>query len=265
MVPEPGDGGQIELVVRGVHDVEALADRLHHAVFDPVVDHLDVVAGSGGTAVQVARFGRQGLDRRFEALEDLALATDHRAEPNAQPPDPATDAHVEPFEAVLLDHRGPTLAVMEVRVPRVDDHIPALENSGQLPDHLLGRIPGRDADDHETRAGHRGAQLLEGIGDGDTPSVLRLGGQVVGDLRVPVPGHHLVPALGKPACHPRSHASESRDGNLHRSSVAPRPDLCAGWPHVLGTTAAPEAPASTRSASPIICSRRSNPDLASPR
>src|SRR5437762_874756 len=112
MVPQLGDGGQVKLVVRRVHDVEALADGLHHAVLDPVVDQLYVVARPSRPAVEIARLGREGADCRLEALEDVPLATEHRAEPNAQTPDPAAHPHVEPLEASLLDHGGPALAVV---------------------------------------------------------------------------------------------------------------------------------------------------------
>ena len=59
--------------VRGAaHDVEALGDRLHDAVLDAVVDHLDEVARADRPAVQVAVLGgaadllatRRALDRR---------------------------------------------------------------------------------------------------------------------------------------------------------------------------------------------------------
>src|ERR1700730_11440281 len=42
--PERRDRGEVEVVVAGVHQLEALGIRLHEAVFDAVVDHLHVMA-----------------------------------------------------------------------------------------------------------------------------------------------------------------------------------------------------------------------------
>ena len=52
--PQLGDAREVELVVAGVHDLEAFGVGLHQAVLDAVVDHLHVVAGARSADVQVA-------------------------------------------------------------------------------------------------------------------------------------------------------------------------------------------------------------------
>ena len=46
LVPEVGDGRQVEVPLGGLEELEALGVGLHHAVLDAVVDHLDEVAGA---------------------------------------------------------------------------------------------------------------------------------------------------------------------------------------------------------------------------
>src|ERR1051325_11731715 len=89
------------------HDVEALGDRLHDAVLDPVVDHLDEMASADRAAVQIAVLGgacdllaaRRALDAaatgcerledRIEALHDVLVAADHHAIATPAPGDAA--------------------------------------------------------------------------------------------------------------------------------------------------------------------------------
>jgi hypothetical protein len=47
VVPDPGDAREVELVVARMHDLEAFGIGLHEPVFDPVVDHLHVMACAG--------------------------------------------------------------------------------------------------------------------------------------------------------------------------------------------------------------------------
>jgi len=102
---------------------EPFGERLHHPVLDPVVDHLHVVAGAGRSAVQVATLRGERPHRRLESLEDLALATDHGAEADLQPPDAAADAHVQELEAPGFELSGARLRVVEVAVAGVNEHV----------------------------------------------------------------------------------------------------------------------------------------------
>ena len=55
-----------------VQDVETLGEGRHHAVLDPVVDHLDEVAGAGRPAVQPAQLGRDRVALVDGRADDLA-------------------------------------------------------------------------------------------------------------------------------------------------------------------------------------------------
>ena len=47
--------------------VEALAERLHHAELDPVVDELDEIAGAGRAGMYVSLIGRERAQQRLKA------------------------------------------------------------------------------------------------------------------------------------------------------------------------------------------------------
>ena len=65
MLPDLADFEQVEVVGRLLEDLKTLGVRLHHAVLDAVVDHLDEVAGAVRTAQTVAALRRQ-VDGRLD-------------------------------------------------------------------------------------------------------------------------------------------------------------------------------------------------------
>src|SRR6266487_1616787 len=78
VVPQLGDLAQLELeILRGVQDLVALGVRLEHAVLNPIVDHLDVVTGTGRTDVRVAIWRRQLPKQRLAMLERGGRAPNH--------------------------------------------------------------------------------------------------------------------------------------------------------------------------------------------
>src|SRR3954447_16448322 len=99
--------------VGSVKDVEALRERGHHPVLDPVVNHLHEVPCADGPAVEVAALlcgrlaaasgcsGRRldtGCERgedRLQRREGLFPAADHQAEPAVEAEDAAARAAVE--------------------------------------------------------------------------------------------------------------------------------------------------------------------------
>src|SRR5262249_9374610 len=145
-------------------DVEALGIRLHDAVLDAVVDHLDEMAGPGGPAVQitflrgarhflparrardVAAAGRQRLENRVEALHRLFRATDHHAVPTLDAPAAPRGADITVVQPLALQLARPPHVVLEVAVAAVEDDVARLHVLGQLVDGVLGRSAGRHHD-----------------------------------------------------------------------------------------------------------------------
>ena len=104
--PEVGDPGEVQAVRALVHQREALGDGLHHAVLDPVVDHLHVVAGAVGAHVSVAVLGRERAEEGLEVAEDGLLAAHHEAVADLEPPDAPAGPDVHVVEAERLERLG---------------------------------------------------------------------------------------------------------------------------------------------------------------
>src|SRR5439155_3268649 len=73
-----------------LQDVVSLADDLHVAVFDAVVDHLDVMAGAVfanpiAAGRSVVHFGRDGLEDRFDVRPGRGRTAGHDARTVARP------------------------------------------------------------------------------------------------------------------------------------------------------------------------------------
>src|SRR5262245_42653793 len=151
-----GDGG----VARAAHDVEALGERLHDAVLDPVVDHLDEVAAADRPAVQVAILGGaaqllaprgaldaaaprcEGLEDRIEALDHGGVAPDHQAVASLEAEHATAGPGVDVRDLPGGERLGAPDVVLEERVAAVDHGVPGLEQAGEL---HHGRFGGRSA------------------------------------------------------------------------------------------------------------------------
>ena len=156
-------------------DRKTLSDRGHHAVLNTVVDHLDEVARTVRTAVEVAllrcatrlaawrRLGRT-LARRdrlpncVETLDGLVFAADHQAVATIETPDATRRAAVNEVDALGCQLLGVLNVVAVVRVATVDNRVVVLEDGLQLVDHLL-HDRGRHHDPDVARALHLGHEV----------------------------------------------------------------------------------------------------------
>ena len=141
-----------------LQDVEALGHRLHHAVLDAVVDHLDEMAGAARPGMEVALLdagvaavapagrrdvaaaGRERLEDRVEPPHGRRLAADHQAVAALEPPHPAARADVEVGEAAFGERPGAAHVVLPERVAAVDDRVAGREQTAERLDRPLGRL-----------------------------------------------------------------------------------------------------------------------------
>src|SRR6516225_2906291 len=217
-----------------LHDVEALGDRLHHAVLDAVVDHFDEMAGAAGAGMQVALLGApisslaagggwngpssrgQRSKDRIEPVHHRRFAADHQAVAAFQSPHAARGANVEVVEAMGRELAGTSDIVLPERVAAIDDRVPALELTGELVDRRFRRCARRQHDPNRAR-GIEGADHLGEVGGnaravvGERAARLRIA--VVNDARVALPQettHDIGP-----------HAAEPNHADLHGTLLFP--------------------------------------------
>ena len=178
MLERRGLGVGVARLLTGVgvlKDVQSLADRRHHSVLDPVVDHLHEVARTGGAAVEVALLGRgrvtgepgsplgridaggERSEDRLEPLVGLLRTTDHQAVATLEAEHSPAGATVEVVDPGLAQPGGDLDVIAVIGVAAVDDHIAGVEPLGDRLDRLPGYLPGRDHyPDCPGRGEHRG-------------------------------------------------------------------------------------------------------------
>src|SRR2546427_8280033 len=216
------------LRARVLEDVEPLRVRLHQTVLDPVVDHLDEMAGTRGPAVEVAvlrgfalrlapwraRDGpHPGSERpkdRIEALDNRPVAADHEAVTALEPPDAAARADIDVVYPPLAERPAPAHVVLEVGVAAVDERVAGTEPPGEVHHDLLGRRTRRHH--HPRDAGRRELRHEVVERHGADRALAR---ELLDDLRVPRPRDDLVATPHEPTRHVPAHPSQAHHPDLH--------------------------------------------------
>src|SRR5262245_22886297 len=126
-------------------DAQALGVGCHGAVLDPVVDHLDEVAASVRSAVEIASLGgaADGLspgragdvagagsqlsEYRIEVLHHRRLAADHQAIASLASPDSAAGPDVDVVDALRTELLRPADVVDVVGIAAVDEDVSGRE------------------------------------------------------------------------------------------------------------------------------------------
>ena len=123
VAPDAGDLLELELVLRVIHDLEALGVGLHEPVLDAVVHHLHEVPGARSAHVCIPVLRRERLEDRLESLHRLSIAADHQTEAHFESPDPTGDTRIDEVNPVVSRLLVASLRVAEVRVAAVDDRV----------------------------------------------------------------------------------------------------------------------------------------------
>ena len=136
-----------------------LADQLHVAVLDAVVDHLDVMAGAVRAHVAAAGFaidlgGDLAEDRR-DNFPRFARTARHERRTFERAFFAAGNAAADKMKAVRFQFLAAALRVGEKRIAAVDDDVALFEKRRELRDDGIHRRAGLDHD-------HRFARTLEG-------------------------------------------------------------------------------------------------------
>src|SRR5579871_1130393 len=147
---------------RGVfQDIETLSIGLHKAVFDPVMHHLDEMARTGRSGVDIAALDTriaavsargsrhvaltrsEGGKDRIEAVDYVLLAADHHAVAALQTPHAATCSNIDVVQAAFTERSGAANIVLPEGIAAVDDDIIRLEHEAKLADRVFGDFTGR--------------------------------------------------------------------------------------------------------------------------
>ena len=146
-----------------MQNVEAFGIGFHKAIFDAVMNHFDEMAGTDGTAMQIAALNcpagrparragnrarprRQDIEDRIEVLNGGGFATDHHAIAAFQTPYAAAGTDIDIIDASLLEGLRAANVVAIKTVAAVDDDIARLHRCAELQNRLFGDLAGREHD-----------------------------------------------------------------------------------------------------------------------
>ncbi len=152
----------------GFEDVVGLADELHIAVLDAVVDHFHVVARTAGTDVGDAGlaidFGGNGFEDGLHHIPSGERSAGHDGGAFAGTFFTARDARADETQTFFREIGIATLGVGVERVAAIDDDIALVEERDELLDDRVHGPTGFHHDLDFARSGERLHELLEGLG-----------------------------------------------------------------------------------------------------
>jgi hypothetical protein len=139
-----------------LHDLVRLADELHVAVLDAVVDHLDEVTGAVVAHPVAARGavvhpGGDPLKDRFDVRPRGRRASRHDRGPLERTLLAARHARADKEEALRLQRLGAADGVGEMRVAPVDQDVALVEQRHELADEIVDRSARLDHHHHLAR------------------------------------------------------------------------------------------------------------------
>ena len=122
-----------------------LADELHVAVLDAVVDHLDVVAGAVfahpvAAGLAVGRAGADGLEDVLHQRPRLGAAAGHHRGAETRAFFAARNARADIQQAFAFQVFGAADGVGEMRVAAIDDQVARLQVGQQQLDEIVHRL-----------------------------------------------------------------------------------------------------------------------------
>ena len=149
----------------GLENVVGLADQLHVAELDAIVDHFHIMPRATGTDVGDARFSIDLRGDRFENrlhhIPGGKRSAGHDCRSLASAFLTAGNAGSDETQAFFRKVRIATLGIGVERIAAVDDDIALVEQGDQLFDHRINRCSGLDHDLDFPRGGERLHEFLE--------------------------------------------------------------------------------------------------------
>ena len=141
-------------------------NELHIGVFDAVVNHLDVVAGTVGTDIGAAglavrRFGGNGFINGLDFGVRFFIAAGHDSRAAAGSRFPAGNTHAVEVNPRFLAAFAATPGIAKVGIAAVDDDVSLIEAREELVDHAVDRRSGHDHEHDFARPFEGGQEFIE--------------------------------------------------------------------------------------------------------
>ena len=186
LVPFGKDGGELVggKAEAAMEQVVCLADELHVAVLDAVVDHFDVMAcavfadpvAAGGSVFDL---GGDGLEDVFNGRPCGGIAAGHDGGAEARAFFAPGDAGADEEDAFRGKSFGAAVGIGEERVAAIDYDVAGLEIGQDVVDGLVDGVAGFDHEHDAAGALEERCELLGGVGADDVGALGFVGEEVV--------------------------------------------------------------------------------------
>src|SRR5664279_5680721 len=161
-------------------NVQSFGVGSHQSVFNPVMNHLDEMAGAGRPAMEVTLLDRatnvfpsrrardiaasrsKRLEDRIEVLYGIALTSDHQTITALDPPYAAARPHIDIANTFGLQFFGSPDIVNIISVASIDDDVAVLHPGGKILHRYLYRRRRRHQPDSTWRL-QPGDEIVERI------------------------------------------------------------------------------------------------------
>lgn len=148
-----------------------LANQLHVAVLNTVVNHLDVVASTlvtdPVTAGLTIALGGDALEDVLDVGPGVLVTTGHEGGAVPGTLFATRDTAADEADALLAEVLSAAVAVGEVGVTTVDDDITLLKEGEERLDEVIDGLAGHDEKHNATGTLELGAELLNGVSTDD--------------------------------------------------------------------------------------------------
>ena len=168
-----------------LHHVVGLADELHVAVFDAVVDHLHVMAGAAFADPIAARdvpsstLAAMPWKMSFTCGHAAGEPPGMMLGPCRAPSSPPRHAGADVEQALALDVFHAAIGVLEERIAAVDDDVAGFEMREELLDEFVHGLAGLDEHHDAARALQLADHFLDGMRADDLGALGFLGEELV--------------------------------------------------------------------------------------
>src|SRR5215212_10620517 len=130
MLPDMRDLRKVQLkFLFRLHNAKALCKCLHHAIFDPVMDHLDIMSRAMWTHVAPSFICArcQRFENWVHLFHDFAFATDHQAISFGDPPNPSTRAAVHKLDPFWFEKGSMPHGFFVIGIATINDRVTSFE------------------------------------------------------------------------------------------------------------------------------------------
>jgi hypothetical protein len=172
-------------MLKGI-ELEYLSDQLHVTIFDTVVDHLNVMAGTFITNPVTARFivtlGSNALEHILDVRPCLLVSTRHQTGAVTSTLLTTRDTGSDESDALLSKVFAATVGVREMGITTINDDVTSFDVGEDRLDEVIDWLSSHDEQHDSTGFLELGAELLDGVSTHDGLACIVTSSAMIGGI-----------------------------------------------------------------------------------